>query len=364
MKSLYYYNPISAMRLSSGPDVERWKKLYNWVSPGNSLADRVGNFTTPVATVSYSGCGMPAYQPTTMTYKDCCNLRAKQLMDLSVQLKKPLGIMWSGGIDSTRVLVAFLENYPMSVLKEHLRIIISHDSVIENPVFYKKYILPNFEFINSEYVPWLFDKSIILVTGELNDQLLGSDTMKGYRMANSAEFTKPFNKDHIMGYVSTMMKDTVAAAIMVNAVIDSAEKYGRPIELNCDWFWWWNFCFKWQGVWFRLMILSMPKQWNNIDQNFPETYLHHFYSTNEFQLWSVNTPQYRDMKVWSDYKMVAKQDIFDFDGDQDYFDNKIKRGSLYTLFSQRSMPDAIDTNFNIVPIIDVVESHQINNSFM
>lgn len=363
MKSLYYYNPNSAMRLGTSPDIIKWKKLYNWLSPGVALIDRVGNYTDPVNTASCISCAIPAFRATTMSYRDCCNNRAKQLMDLSIKLQKPLGIMWSGGIDSTRVLVAFLENYPLSVLKTHIRVIMSHESVIENPEFYKKYILPNFDLINSEYVPWLFDKSIIMVTGELNDQLMGSDTMKSYRISNSAEFANKFNKDHIMGYVSTMIKDPAVTAIVVNAVIDSAEKYGRPLELNCDWFWWWNFCFKWQCVWIRLLVLSMPKYWANINENFVTTYLHSFFSTDEFQLWSVANPLYRDMKSWSDYKKSTKQDIFNFDHNRDYLDNKIKKGSLYTIFSQRSIADAIDSDFNIISTIDMNHWYRLNNQF-
>lgn len=363
MTKLLYYNPITAIRLASGVDGQNWKKIYNWINPGVELTDRTGLLRLPIDAVAYSGCQIPEVSATNYSYKDCCNRRAKELMDISERLQKPLGIMWSGGIDSTRVLVAFLENYPLSYLKERIKIIISEESVIENPEFYRNFVLPNFEFINSEYTPWLFDKELIIVTGELNDQLMGSDTMKAYRLHNADKFNAAFDQDHILGYVNTLIKDDKISKVLVDAVVNSSIKHGVPIEQNCDWFWWYNFCFKWQGIWFRLMVISAPKQWKNIDSSFPGTYLHHFFSTDYFQLWAINNRPYRTIGTWTDYKKVAKQDIFDFDGNEDYFNTKIKKGSLYTVFSQRTMVDAIDADWNLVPNLAEFNWYNADNDF-
>lgn len=363
MTTLLYYNPISAIRLVNSPDTQNWKKLYNWINPGVELTDRTGLLRFPINAEPYSGCGLPALTNTTMTYKDCCDRRATELMALSEQLQKPLGLMWSGGIDSTRLMVAFLENFPPSVLKERVRVIISEESIIENPEFYRNYILPNFEFINSEYTPWLFDKEIILVTGELNDQLMGSDTMKGYRLFNADKFNLPYDKAHIMEYCNGLIKDPAVTELIVDAVSNSATHYGLPLEYNCDWFWWYNFCFKWQGIWFRLLVISTPRLWQNIDASFAGTYLHHFFSTDYFQLWSIHNRPYRSMKSWTNYKQVAKQDIFNFDGNQEYFDTKIKKGSLYTVFSQRTMFDAIDSNWKPIHKLQDVDWYNPENDF-
>lgn len=363
MTPLLYYNPISAIRLTSGNDGENWKKIYNWINPGVELTDRTGLLKLPIAALPYSGCSIPTPVPVSYSYKDCCNRKAQELMDLSEQLQKPLGIMWSGGIDSTRVMVSFLENYPLSLLKERIKVILSEESVIENPEFYRNYILPNFGFINSEYTPWLFNRELILVTGELNDQLMGSDTMKAYRLFNKDKFNQPFDRTHILSYVNGLIKDEKISALIVNAVVNASVKHGVPIEQNCDWFWWYNFCFKWQGIWFRLMVIASPNQWQYIDSEFPGTYLHHFYSDAEFQLWSINNRPYRSMETWTDYKKVAKLDIFNFDGNQDYFDTKIKKGSLYTVFSQRSMVDAIDLNWKLVPKLENIDWYNSVNDF-
>lgn len=361
MKSLYYYNPATILRIDTNNEITKWKKMYAYTQSGMTLTDRVGNFKGPLQTLVHSSCIMPAFRPTDLTYNDCCNLRAKQLMELSINLQKPLGIMWSGGVDSTRVLVAFLENFPLTVLKTHLRIVMSAESVIENPVFYKKYILSNFEIINSEYLPWLFDKNVILVTGYHNDWINGGDiSMAGYKKSNAAKFTKPFNQDHIIDYMNTIIKDTEVATIMVNAGIDSAKIYGRPLEVNCDWFFWWNFCFKWQA-WLLLLSTSMPRYWPNINEDFINTYVHSFFNTDAFQLWAINNPLYRDTS--QQYKQITKQGIFNFDHDQNYFDNKKKQGSLRSLFVHRAKIDAIDSNFNIIPVINMKEYHCPDNSF-
>ena len=48
-----------------------------------------------------------------------------------------------------------------------------------------------------------------------------------------------------------------------------------------------------------------------------------------------------------------KVEIYQFDKNQDYYENKTKRGSLVLVFQQRVLTEAIDSNFNFYKNIDL-----------
>ena len=363
MKSLYYINPNSILPSLTYPEIADWKSMYRAISYAVGLIDRSNQFIQPINISVYSGCKLPLLQTQPLTYKDCCNNRAAELWELSGRLQKPLGIMWSGGIDSTRMLISFLENYPLSEIKDRIRILTSYDAVVENQEFFRKYIAGNLPIINSESIPLLFDKSIILLTGEHNDQLFGSDMLKSFMLDRPDIFHSNFSKDIIFSYLNAKIKIDKVTSILIDAVCRSASTYGITIEKNADWFWWWNFCFKWQSVNFRLMVLCSPKLWSNISEEFMNTYLHHFYDSTDFQLWSINSQDVRNITKWIDYKKQAKVEIFEFDKNQDYLDNKLKKPSLRTIYVQRTVFEGIDTNFNIIPKLDLADIYLPDNEF-
>jgi hypothetical protein len=365
MSSLYYFNPLSIVHASTESDVKEWAKLYNLIGAAVCMNDRSGGFKQPIKQSVYSACALPQINDSfNLSYSDCCDKRAEELYELSVSTGKPLGIMWSGGIDSTMIMVSFLRKYHINDIKDRIKVIISSESKIENPEFYKKYILPNFEFLNSEYTPWLFDSSLILVTGEFNDQLFGSDLMKMYIASNgSASLSNSYNRDTIFAYINAKINDGKISNILINAIEESANRQGIIMEKISDFFWWYNFCFKWQGVYFRMYALISPKLFGNINEEWNKIHMQHFYHTDYFQQWSMNHPEVRYIMDWKHYKMEAKILIHEYDKDEDYFINKIKRASLYTLFGQRPLMDGVDDTFSPVLKINPMDWHNLDNPF-
>ena len=56
----------------------------------------------------------------------------------------------------------------------------------------------------------------------------------------------------------------------------------------------------------------------------------------------------------------------DFNGDKDYFDNKVKRGSLGQIFKQRKVPDALaveDKQYIFIDNLNPDEFYNPNNNF-
>jgi len=363
MKSLYYFNPISIEPNQSQTDIADWKLLYKAINFTVGLVDRTNQFKQPISTKVYPGSELPPLTSNFLSYRDCCNKRAAELWDLSIRLQKPLGIMWSGGIDSTRMLISFLENFPLAEVKERIRVLTSYDGVVENQEFFRTYIAGKLTIINSETTPWLFDKSIILVTGEHNDQLFGSDMLKNFMLEKADSYNSNLSKDIIFSYLNQRIQNPKVTMLLVDGVCQSAATYGITIEKNSDWFWWWNFCFKWQAVKFRLLALCEPNLIHNLTADFTNTYLQHFYDSADFQLWSINSVEARTITRWIDYKKQAKIEIFDFDKNQNYFDTKLKKPSLRTVFLQRMLFEGIDSDFNIVQKVNIDDYYLPNNDF-
>jgi len=345
MINLFHTNPNYVDKGFSAPGVDKWRKLYRMVGSVD-FCDRTGSLTFPFRTQLYDQCKLPELQVQNYTYKECCDRRAKEIWQASADLNKPIGLMWSGGIDSTRVLVSFLENFPLAEVVDRIKIITNETSAIENPNFYQKYVLPNFELICSDYSPWLFDGKLLLVTGELNDQLFGSELLRNYILNNGSDAHKAkVDSNVLIEYFNRSIDDRAVSELMVNAVSNSANRYGVQLDTIGDWYWWFNFAFKWQNVHMRALVLPSPSQAENITTEFVRTHVHHFFNTSEFQLWSINSPQHRVFDKWINYKLEAKKDIFQFDKDREYFETKTKRGSLYTVWTQRKVYAAIDSEF-------------------
>lgn len=364
MKSLYYFNPLKVRDTFFRKDAIAWAKMYRFLGHAVGLNDRTGYFQQPLKQKVHSACIMPDYRYSKITYQECCDNRAKELYEFAGKTGKPLGIMWSGGIDSTNILVAFLRNYTVVELRERIKVIMSLDSAIEYPEFYQKHVLPNFEFINAEYMPWLFDGSITLVSGEFNDQLFGSDMIKVFLVKDGAqEVNSNFSRDKIFSYANRSIRDENVTGVLVDSVIESARLHNIDIEKNSDWFWWWNFCYKWQTVHFRSYALAMPKHIPSINAEWESQNMLHFYETDDFQIWSMNNPQVRYITDWKNYKMECKDLIYEFDGNEDYWKNKTKKPSLNNIFQQRLVSEAVTSDFEILSEFDPNDFYNKENFF-
>lgn len=346
-----------------GEDFKLWRTWYNHANYSVDYLDRAEYFKFPIRTEIYNRCRLPD-NLTNLTYKECCNITAHEIFIKADSLKTPIAVLWSGGIDSTRVLVSFLENYPLSELRDKIKVICDRYSIIEHPRFYKQFILPNFEIINSENLPWLFDRSLIIVTGEMNDQLFVATRYKEYSLSYFNDNLEILSQDRIFKFVNSKIKNELASSKLVNAVLQSAAKYGIQLTSDADWFWWWNFGFKWQFAYLRLFTLAMPRLWSNLTLDYDHNYFFNFFSSENFQSWSIKNPSVRCFRDWRQYKMSVKQDIYAFDKDIDYLENKTKKNSLTTIFRHRERADTIDVNFSPYKNFSYESLYDSTNSFL
>jgi asparagine synthetase B (glutamine-hydrolysing) len=247
---------------------------------------------------------------TTKSFDELCDKRAEQLIAFAKEQDKKLFVMWSGGVDSTLVLVSLIK----LVGPEKISVVMNHHSISEYPFFYEKYIKDRFKELHYQPNKTMYsfiDSNIeqgIFVTGEIADQLFGSMTYFSY---TDSEFIK---NNWRFAYTTHN-----------SSVIEKLERFvdacPQKITTVKDFLWWVNYTIKYQGVCLRLLIDSTKAV---LDNNF-----FHFFHTKDFNDWAVSTPT--EQKFYGtdpkQYKMIAKDYIYKFTNDQGYRDHKTKENS-------------------------------------
>lgn len=240
---------------------------------------------------------------------DTCDERAQEI--ISNAQNKKIYVFWSGGIDSTTALVSLLK-----AGADHLLcLVMTEESIQEYSEFYSRYIYNKLEiklvkYNNMYAVPESIDKYLkdgIVVTGEIGDQMFGSDKYLAY--ADTSKLLEPWEDS---------LKNT-----------KTFEKYKRfvdacPIKIKTqkDFWWWFNYAIKYNYVIFRMLRTSRKFKL--------ETNVFHFFNTTSFNNWCFSTPT-EEKFFGSDiknYKQPLKDYIYNFTKDSDYQKNKIKTGSL------------------------------------
>lgn len=362
---LYLAN-INNLTYSTPEDVNTYSTFYRrFLNHNVALVDRCAKISMPYNFELYEKFKMPTDLTNfNMSYEDCCMQRAEELINLSKQLNKPIVIMYSGGIDSTLVVISFLKILEKENIRDRIIIAMSPESINENPNFYYRFIINNFNLISSENFSYFFNGQYIILGGEHNDQLFGSDITQKIGLVWG--FEKLFNsyKDELMyRWLLYMGLEPQHARFWFDMLVWSAETSPCQIKTSFDLFWWLNFNFKWQSVFFRILLRVNKDERKNINLEFINNYFHHFYSGINFQKWSMTHPHLKIKDTWLSYKFYVKDLIYEFTQDGIYREQKVKWGSLYKLFIAKNTPVGLTTNFEYLDVIDKDYFYNPNNSF-
>jgi len=243
------------------------------------------------------------YRNFNKSFADICDERGEEIKN---KTDKPISVLWSGGIDSTVAIVSLMK------AGAKVNVLYSQNSIDEYPNFFKQYqnhpLLTWEHDLRDEHFERWFDKDQLFVTGELGDQIFGSDKM----MRIFDKINEPYH---------LLLNDNMGE------IIEPQLKFA-PIEIKTiyDFLWWMNFSLKYQFVLFRIYsVFHKRLKWGDLE---------HFFMAQDFQKWSMVN---HDMKIKTEmdsYKWIAKDYIFDFTGDASYRDNKLKHGSLW-----KNMPE-------------------------
>jgi hypothetical protein len=365
MKELYLANCKTFLDKDEFPGSSHWAEIYKLINTNTVLVDRSQDIVLPYRFKLAEFNRLPTdLDNFNMTYEQCCDQRAVELYEKSKRMDLPLYVFYSGGIDSTLVITSFLRNIPHHDL-DRLVVVMSLDSIRENPKFYYNHIRKNLKTISSEKMSMLFDKRALLVGGEHNDQLFGTDVISEF--SNKFDFSRihePYTRETVTEFYSHLDMTPEGSNIWYDLIDQHAQK--APIEIKSifEYFWWLNFNFKWQSVFFRMLLRIDVQARQKVDAEFVEQYFHHFYSESYFQKWSMLNKGLKIKENWATYKWTAKELIYDYTKDDEYAVDKQKAPSLYKLFLQKHTPTALTSDYKYIYDLEPSEFYVPDNSFV
>jgi hypothetical protein len=299
--------------------------------------DRTNTFSIPLKTTLLPHLQMPEMRIFTKSFSDICDDRAIELMDKAKRDNRKIAVMYSGGIDSTVIICALLKNCSEQDLRNHVVVLLTDHSILENPNFYNDYIIKKFECISSYRFPYfLGNDDYIVISGENADQLFGSQVV--------AKFIAYRSFDYLFTPLEQASGDIIDWMTM--KLQDEYKKYAPyywqmfkhlcnaapiPIDNVYKFFWWINFTNKWQSVYVRILPYAKNRSNIKLEDNYTT-----FFCPEDFQLWSLNNPDNLVRESLDNVKYIAKDYILDFNGDQSYY-KKPKIGSLTNIVKQKEI---------------------------
>lgn len=260
-------------------------------------------------------------------------------------------VCWSGGIDSTSILVSILKTASPEILKK-LIILHSNNSITENAHFYYKYIDQKLKTqdIDSFTITPDNHNQIIIVDGEAGNQCMGQSSIQ--RLIYNQQFDlldKPWKE---IDNLSSLL--TNANQFNIDLVKESIKHSPVPIETGYDFLWWTNFNFKFDDV----LLRKIPRYTCNLNaeqtKTFYEKSLFRFYSQPSMQIWSMLTKDLRREGLKITPKYVPKKYIHDFDHNDFWFYMKREEGSAskVLLSMAHTAIFAIDSSWSKYSIAD------------
>lgn len=287
-----------------------------------------------------------------LSFSESCFLRANELLELD---RQQYYLSWSGGIDSTCLLSAILQSWSPADLKR-IKIVLTSSSISENPAFFANH-LSSFPLINflKDFSQNLIAKNALLVTGELGDQLFGSDLLiPAVHLIGDHIIDEDFNKV-APSILDLKFKTKGVGEKIVDTFRPICDEAPFKIRSAHDFFWWINFTQKWQHVKYRFLEL---KTWD-LRAQYGSSVLH-FYDTLYFQRWSLENHDKKIHGTWASYKHTAKDFIYQFTkNNTDLALRKVPSlASIYSIVEKRI---AIDKNYTEVTNIEDLKKYVRTN---
>lgn len=329
-----------------------WKSMPYILIGTNDLRARLGEFNTPWKAKSNPLYKPPAFAHINDSLADIMNERALEIFENSKRLNKKIAIMWSGGIDSTAVLVSFLKNLNSADLS-NICIICNTVSIMENLEFYSKYISNRIECLHYSMIDVNNDflNKYILIHGDPGDCLFGPSTpLYSYFIQNN-QHLDPF-KNHL-DKMAELLDPGPAHSISVpgfgkwyvDKITNNLVGLGLDDQVTtiADWWWWTYYNFKWEFSCQRPLFFSRRNLKGPIEEkNLIDYSQNVYFGSDKFQQWSfTNLKRLIGRNVPATHKEDAKKYIFEFDGNEYYTAHKHKLGGLpanYELRVNRNMP--------------------------
>lgn len=350
---------------------KEWQSIYNdcdyngqfYINISKKLnpcrfVTRNGEWSLPWKQELIPGFEMPEYNPLyNNTFEQITDAKAQSIKN-RIHSGEKFALMYSGGIDSTVILVALLKNLNKEELKS-IKICCSVDSIIEYPSFYKKYIYGKFDIIDSRINKYddLITNGLTPITADEGDCIFGT----------TIGLTFYTNYDYLLEGMSSTVKSNLQKLkheisnpgvhysnykelIIKHLSLDNHPDFGRilyekynhniktasvPVHSLHDFFWWLIFNVKYLNCAVRgALYFNDRVEWQTAINR-----IVNWYNDKEYQLWSMannNNGQKINLSLTS-YKNASRDYIWDFTKDDWYKNFKIKLESMWVIAHQQNV---------------------------
>ena len=318
LKKLWRYKGISFVergQLIKVDGFEKYNKLIDINSvfssnPFGMIIDRTGHCRAPLKLKVHRPWKIPT---DSWTLDHAMAERVRQLL----KLNQHINIMWSGGIDSTALLTAFLKNAPDL---SKLRILYSPFSTYEHPEylnFLKKFTeLELIDISGDVYAQTEFDG--VFVSGDGGDEF-------------TASVDESFIEAHGIKALHQPWQDFFKSKNSDPKFIAFCEEYfalsGKNINTLLEARWWFYAACKNRCVWNRK--IEFFQHYTNFDPNNAIP----FYDCEELEnyfYWNID--HVIPGNSYADWKKMLKQYSYNFDNLSDWYVNKTKITSAQTIW--------------------------------
>jgi hypothetical protein len=334
-------NSLYDESLSDFPGMRRFRHFFSlygiWALP----VDRTGVMKTPVRDAARFP--VPSLRPMKKSFEQLCNERAVQVLSDAERLGVRMYVLYSGGIDSSCLLVSLLK-HATAEQKKNMTVLLTNESIAENPRLYEEHIRGKLAIASSFGYADLIGTDCYILSAEHNDMVMGSEKIGKLLNAFGAQhLNAAYDRDLMNKFYGAMLgNDAELTDFYLDLYQRIADAAPIPIETNLEFLWWINFAFKWQACYYYMLLFTSQKNAPLVTQEYLDSRFISFYNTEEFQLWSMHNTDKRIKDTWKSYKYVCKDIIYDFTKDAEYRDHKIKRGSLGLLVMQQTSFSSID----------------------
>lgn len=251
---------------------------------------------------------------------------------------KKICICWSGGIDSTLILVGFLRVADADII-QRIVVLLDQNSINENPYFYHHYIkdhlsesdLQRFEITQSNY------QDLIIVDGEGGNQCYqGLQIQRATYLDLFELLDSPWQQNP--NFVEVLRG---ANSAFIEYITQSTKSSPVPIRTVYDLAWWANFNFKYDDVMIRKIFHYCRNLTAKQTKEFWNNNLFRLFADPAVQAYAMTTLDQRRQQTKITVKYPLKKYIYEFDCNDFYWSSKGEQGSYSSVF----LKNTSDTKF-------------------
>ena len=270
-----------------------------------------------------------------MSWDEITDQLAIKLLEFARQKNKKIFVSWSGGIDSSLVLVALLK-WANAEDMGRLVVATKKSAVWENGYLFdlvvkKSIILIDYDRAIMYLLPDNAD-GFIFVNGEPADQLLiGIDGSTELALQDQT-YTKISWKEtvHLKSYLSRYVNDVDLMQWMIDKVQSNIENHSTPVTSCYDFVWWicFNYVFSSSSTAEYALIF---KRWSKLSFDIWHQNHYAWFADALYQKWAMaNCGQTKILfgPNQNQWKWPAKKYMFDYTKDYYYLNYKTKVGSI------------------------------------